>query len=233
MYNKSNKNIKHKRSKINKVNNRNNKTMKKTNTNKSNKKYYKGGADEISKQENAEMVEEFFARIGFFVKDGLLKGLDILGKTLGTDFSRQEEVNQKLYQIRETLTSTQTIKQLAELGALSVEASMPFIKPLIDNIIDEGGDVAYKIAETIVRVILNSAEEIPGVGIILGTVRSISNVGEAILSSINSGLKVYIQFSDTIGKSIDRFKQLKNEKMGTLNRTQESIQNFQQPKSQL
>jgi hypothetical protein len=158
MYNKSKKNIKHKRSNINRVNNRNTKTMKKTN--KSNRKYYRGGADEISKQENAEMVEDFFARIGFFVKDGLLKGFDMLGKTLGTDFSRQEEVNQKLYQIRETLTSTQTIKQLAELGALSVEASMPFIKPLIDNIIDEGGDVAYKIAETIVRVILNSAEEI-------------------------------------------------------------------------
>jgi hypothetical protein len=76
---------------------------------------------------------------------------------------------------------------------------------------------------------LNTTQAIPGVGVVLGTARSLSNVGEAFLAASGAASQIVTASSDTINATSKNFQQLMKEKMNTVNRVSKSLDNFQSP----
>lgn len=154
--------------------------------------------------------------------------LNGVGEFAGVNLEDPASVQEKLDGMKRTLTDPETTKKMVELGVIALEATAPFTQPLIDKTVEAGGEAISKMGEAGVKVLLNTAEEIPGVGIILGTVRSLDNVGEAIISSVNAGTEVITTASNTINATAKNFKRLIKEKEDILNRTQQSVNNFRQ-----
>lgn len=166
-----------------------------------------------------------------------LDSVEDVGKIIGINVMKPEEIQEKLDNINQSIHDPETIEKVkdiaegvAEIGGVLIESTKPFVEPMINNTIEAAGDAASKIGEAGVKVILNTAEEIPGVGIVIGTVRSISNIGEAFVATANSGSEVVTDMADTVNASFKYFKELIKEKGDVVNRTVNSIKHFTNPK---
>lgn len=163
---------------------------------------------------------EILQTTGELAEGIVVNTLDDIGEVVGVDLSDPklaEENREKIVQMG---------KNAAEVGAIALEAAEPFTKPLIDKSVEAGGEILSKMGEAGVKVLLNTAEEIPMVGIVFGTIRSISNIGEAAISSINAGSEVITTASDAVNATTKNFERLMEEREKIQNRTNESIQNF-------
>jgi hypothetical protein len=165
-----------------------------------------------------------------------VKGIDHLAILLGVDFSNANSINDKLEQIKAVITDPRNkekvkeiINEAAKVGAVAIEAADPFIKPLVDKTVKLGQEALSKLGESAVKIGLNTAEEIPGVGVVLGTVRSLSDAGEALLAASNAANEVVTTTSDSINAATKNFERLMKEKMDSLNRINDSVNKFKQP----
>ena len=87
-----------------------------------------------------------------------IKALEGIGDSIGIDVTNPNEVNQKLTQIKKTITDPRNVEQLkdimsnvAEIGAVGIEAAKPFLDPLIDTTVDKFKHAASEIGEEIGR----------------------------------------------------------------------------------
>jgi hypothetical protein len=165
-----------------------------------------------------------------------VKGVDHLAILLGVDFSNSQSISNKLEQIKAAINDPKNkekvreiVNEAAQVGAVAIEAAEPFIKPLVDKTTELSNEALSKIGESAVKIGLNTVEEIPGVGVVLGTVRSLSDAGEAFLAASNAANEVITTTSDSINAATKNFERLMKEKMNGLNRINDSVNKFQQP----
>jgi hypothetical protein len=165
-----------------------------------------------------------------------IKGIEHLGILLGVDLSNSQSINEKLAQIKIALADPKNkekikeiVSEAAKVGAVAIEAASPFIKPLVDKTVELGSDALTKMSEAAVKIGLNTAEEIPGVGVVIGTVRSLSNAGEAFAAASSAASEVVTTTSDSINAATKNFERLMKEKMNSVNRINDSLNKFQQP----
>jgi len=166
-----------------------------------------------------------------------LDSVEDVGKAIGINIMKPEEIQKKLDNINDAIHDPETIVKVkdiaegvAEIGGVLIESTKPFVEPMINNTIELAGEAASKIGEAGVKVILNTAEEIPGVGVVIGTVRSLSNIGEAFIATANTGSEIATDMADTVNASFKYFKELIKEKSDVVNRTVNSIKHFTSPK---
>lgn len=165
-----------------------------------------------------------------------VKGVDHLAILLGVDFSNSQSISNKLEQIKAAINDPKNkekvreiVNEAAQVGAVAIEAAEPFIKPLVDKTTELGNEALSKIGESAVKIGLNTVEEIPGVGVVIGTVRSLSDAGEAFLAASNAANEVITTTSDSINAATKNFERLMKEKTDGLNRINDSVNKFQQP----
>jgi hypothetical protein len=165
-----------------------------------------------------------------------IKGIERFGLLLGLDLSNTENFGEKLDQIKNALMDSKNrekireiIEELANTGAIMLEAAGPFLQQFVDKSIKIGTNSFSKIAEAAVKITLNTAEEIPGVGVIIGIVRSLSNAGEAALAASNAATQMVATASDTINAASKNYEKLIKEKMNSVNRINNSVTNFNKP----
>ena len=165
-----------------------------------------------------------------------IKGIEHIGLLLGVDLSNSQDINEKLEKIRIAFADPKNkekvreiVSEAAEVGNVALEAALPFIKPLVDKTVDVGREALSKLGESAVKIGLNTAEEIPGVGVVLGTVRSLSDAGEAMVAASNAASEVVTTTSDSINAATKNFERLMKEKMQGLNRINDSVSKFQKP----
>jgi hypothetical protein len=205
-------------------------------------------ANEIMNQVKSERknnFDKFNVNLGNFplfkkttdLVEGLtIKGIEHLAILLGVDLSNSQSINTKLEEIKLALIDPRNkekvkeiISEAAKVGAVAIEAADPFIKPLLEKTTKIGQEALSKLGETAVKIGLNTAEEIPGVGILVGSVRSLSDAGEAFISSANAANEVITTTSDSINAATKNFERLMKEKMERLNRINDSVNKFKQP----
>lgn len=180
----------------------------------------KEAIEEIKQEVQDEKNINILGKTGEIAEGVAVNAISNVGNLMGIDLEDPNLIQENKEKIQKIS------KNAAELGSIVVESVEPFTKPLIDKSIQAGQEAASKIAESGVKVILNTAEEIPGVGIVIGTIRSLGNVGDAIVSSVNAGSEVITTASDTINESVKNFDRLIKEKSDILNRTKASIDEF-------
>jgi hypothetical protein len=168
------------------------------------------------------------------LSEGLaMKTINSTAAVLDVDLNDSAEFKEKLEDIKNVLNDPrnkelmkEVIANFAQVGIVALDAAKPFINDLITEIFDKLKVVGNEFGETGVKVALNTLEEIPGYGIIIGTIRSASNIGEAILASSNATAEVVTKTSDTINASLQNFDNLLKEKGDLIDRTTESINKF-------
>ena len=165
-----------------------------------------------------------------------IKGIERIGLLLGIDLASSQDVNEKLEKIKVAFADPrnkekvrQIASEAAKVGAVALEAASPFIKPLINKSVDVGSEALSKMGESAVKIGLNTLGEIPGVGIIIGSVRSLNDAGEAMSAASSAVSEVVTATSDSINASTKNFQRLMKEKMQGLNRINDSVNKFQKP----
>jgi hypothetical protein len=219
-------------------------------------KLYVGGDDENNKQnkeepinQSTEIMDEVKKEREFNLGDSeildktselaegvAVKSIEGVGNLLGVDLSNPENTGEKLEEIKTALSDPKNkekvkeiISEAADVGAVAIEAASPFITPLVEKSIDVGSNALSKMGESAVKIGLNTAEEIPGVGVLIGTMRSLSNAGEAVMAATNAAGEVVTASSDSINAATKNFERLMKEKQNSLNRINESVNKFTSP----
>ena len=168
------------------------------------------------------------------LSEGLaIKTIDNTADMFGIDLNNSENFKEKLEDIKNVLDNPENKElindiagEVSEIGVVALQASKPFVNELITEVSDKLGVIGNEFGETGVKVALNTLTEIPGYGIIVGTIRSASNIGEAILASTNATAEVVTTVSDTTNATLQNFDNLLKEKGDLLTRTSESINKF-------
>lgn len=179
---------------------------------------------------------DLFQKTSEIAQSIAIKTIENIGALLGIDLTNPQDIQQNLDKIKNALANPankekikQIIGQISEILNIALEAASPFIVPLLDKTMEIGTKALSKIGEASVKIGLNTAEEIPGVGILIGTIRSLSNAMEAFLASVNAGEQLITSVSDSINATGKNFNRLLKEKTQTLNRINTSMDNFKTP----
>lgn len=182
--------------------------------------------------DNSEVLE----KSGELAEGLTLNAIEDTGKLLGVDLSNPEETSRKLDEIKEVISSPENVEKVNEIigeaavvGAVALEAAEPFTKPLIDKSLELAEETGNKMGKAGVNIILNTIEEIPGVGVFVGTIRSLNTAALTGLSVVDTTNEVIDKTSDTIKASSRNFEDLLDEKTAVLKRTGESVKEFEEP----
>ena len=171
---------------------------------------------------------------GVILAEGLAeKGIEKAGNVVGVDVTRPELITNKLHQMENIISNPAIKEEIFKIGEIASESVAPYIKPLEDKVIENAKEVGQELGSSAVKIGLNTAEEIPGVGIIIGTLRSLDQAAKAGLSTINAASEVVKDTADTANATAKKFKRLFDEKMKIGDRINNSISNFTNPKNLL
>ena len=160
-------------------------------------------------------------------------GIEKASSLVGIDLTNDEQTNLQLSKMSDTLSDPANQKQIKEIieksskiGLVALEAAEPFAEPLIKETVDKLKVAGNELGEAGVKILLNTAEEIPGVGIAIGTARSLDTAAQAALSTINTSSEIITATSDSINGAIQNFNRLIKEKGELVDRTSKSINDF-------
>ena len=156
------------------------------------------------------------------VKSVILAAIQMISGIIGVDLTNPEQTNEKLSQIKETLSDPETQEQIIAI----LEAIDPYIEPLLDKFIEELAQAGSKSASALMNGLLNVSEGIPGAGIIIGGIRAATNVGEAIWATINAFSAIVTKTADTANASATNLKRIVDEKSSSIS---DSIGEFENP----
>lgn len=177
---------------------------------------------------------EIVQKIQNLLKGFFIQATEKIAKLANVDINDPSGMDKKLDQIKNVLINPTNKEKLKEItnelsknAALVIQSASPFLNEFIDKIVPIGTKTLSEIGEAIVKIGLNTAEEIPGVGILVGTIRSIGSAGEAIASSTNAASEVITTVSDALNGSIMNYKKIAEENAGRLNNINKSINEFQ------
>ena len=165
-----------------------------------------------------------------------LKATDNIAKLANIDINDSSSIDQKLDKIKNILLNPENkekvkkiISELSTQGIIAIQAASPFLQEFLDKGIVIGTKTLSEIGESIVKIGFNTATEIPGVGILVGTIRSIGNAGDAITASTNAAAQLVTNYSDALNGSLINFNKLSQENSDRLNNINKSINEFKQP----
>lgn len=229
---------------------RNIRTKKNRKYRKKNKSIKVGGGDDTELEELTKKIEDAHSLNNLLpnlnlgdskvikriveLSEGLaIKSIDKTSEYLNVDLNDSESFRKRLEELKVVLNDPknkelmkEVIANFAQVGIVALDAAKPFIDDLITEIFEKLKIVGTEFGEAGVKISLNTIEEIPGYGVIIGTIRSASNAAEAVLASSNAFSEVVTKTSDTINASIQNFDKLMKEKGDLINRTTDSINKF-------
>lgn len=163
-----------------------------------------------------------------------LKATEQIAAMSNVDLNNPSSIQNKLEQIKSVLNNPenkeklkQIVAELSQNGVIALQAAAPFLKELSEKTVEIGSKTLSDWGEAIVKIGLNTATEIPGIGVLVGTIRSIGNLGEAITSSVNAASEIMTSASDSLNGSIINYKKIAKENSQRMNNINKSINDFQ------
>jgi hypothetical protein len=138
---------------------------------------------------------------------------------LGVDITNKSSINDEFKKATEILSDSQmreNIKNIISEGAqtlaIGLEAAKPAINQFVETTTDAVEKSASKIGKAGVSIALNTLEEIPVAGIVVGTIRSLDKAAQAAQSVFNAGSEIITASGDAanqIAKNIENASNLK------------------------
>ena len=154
-------------------------------------------------------------------KGVLLSAINAISYLLGIDLTNPEKTEEQLSRIKQTLSDREMQQKVLDI----LEAAEPFLEPLISTFISKLQMIGTKSASALVNVMLDTAQGVPGAGIVIGAIRSASNVGEAIFATINAISQMVTKTSDTVNATSQNLERIVEEKRSDINQSVEEFSN--------
>jgi hypothetical protein len=165
-----------------------------------------------------------------------VNALETVGNKMGVNISNPEEVNKAFDNIKNAVTNPENVKKTAEiLKGLAQNASVyykavePLIDPMANKMLEVGSKAAEKFGETATVIASNTVKEIPGVGLAYALVQDASKIGEAFNAATNAAAELTTSASDSAVVFKKNLDKLKAEKAAIESRTINSLNQFQNP----
>ena len=162
-----------------------------------------------------------------------VKAIDKSAEYFNVDIKNSDQLKERLEDLKKVFDDPKNKEligeisaNLSEVGVVALTAASPFITKLLEETTEKVKLIGSEFGEAGVKVALNTLGEIPGYGVIVGTVRSANNIGEAVLASTNATAEVVTTASDTLNASMQSFDKLLKEKGDLIDRTTDSINKF-------
>lgn len=188
------------------------------------------------KEERERANNELIEDASTVAKGVVANTLESAGDLVGIDIDNPEAVNQKLADIKETLTDPKNTEELKEIvsevakkGAVVVEAAAPLIDPLAEKALDVGSKTAEKMADTSTTIFFNFVKEIPGVGLAYSLIQDASKIGEAGSAVVNATAELATDTADSAVVFKRNLEELQKEGMDAQNRATQSVKQFETP----
>jgi hypothetical protein len=188
------------------------------------------------KEEREKANNEMFEDASTVAKGVVANTLETAGDLVGIDIDNPEAVNQKLEDIKETLTDPKNTEELKEIvsevakkGAVVVEAAAPLIDPLAEKALDVGSKTAEKIADTGTTIFFNFVKEIPGVGLAYSLIQDATKIGEAGSAVVNATAELTTDTADSAVVFKKNLEELQKEGIDAKNRATQSVKQFENP----
>jgi len=227
------------------------KTNKKKRQNKKTRRYY-GGAnpqDILNSIENKSnnptsktglgilsfgkiIYEKFFQLLAAL----LMEYINKLGLILGVDISNPQQVSDKIENIKIILSDPEIrekvkviVEKILVIMQIALEASEPYVKPLAEKVSKIYTDISGEFGGTTVKIARDVIQTIPGLNVIASLIDLSSNAATTGLNTYNAKLQVEKAIANTLEATSMNFNNLLNERAGLLNRTDESINQLNNP----
>ena len=154
-------------------------------------------------------IKNAFGAVTEAAEQAAIYVLEKISSFLGTDLTNKDSVNEKLEEIKQ-IVSDPKIRQKLMLIAV---AAKPALQKFTEEIVEAVTKSADKIGQGAVKVILNTLEEIPGVGVLIGTARSADTIAQTFQSVGNTFAEVTMSASDAINETKQNMVNIMNTKI--------------------
>ena len=98
----------------------------------------------------------------------------------------------------------------AKVVALGLDSSRPAINKFVETTTNAFEKSATKMGSAAVNIGLNTLEEIPGVGVVIGTIRSLDKAVKAAQSVVNAGNEVVAASGDAVNQVTQNIENAKS-----------------------
>jgi hypothetical protein len=151
---------------------------------------------------------------------------EAIGKTVDIAKDVLEKTSEKLEdpQFQEDLKIAAT--NIADKASIVLDAADKPINKLVDKSVVIGEKLGEKIASSAVKIGLNAAGIIPGVGEVLNAVRVVDDVAKAGLAVADAGAQGIEMSADTVSETLDAIQEKIDQAENVLDRTNGSVTDF-------
>lgn len=189
-----------------------------------------GGRSEIAASDIMKQIEEdnklnltklpvagpIIEKTGNLLEGTVIKGLDMIGDSIGVDIDNPESIGEKLDDIKNAISSPENKKKTKEIlensgeyAGLVVDAAAPVIEKTSEKILPVVMKEADKAVGAIVKTELNLAEDVAGP--IVGFPRTVWSAMEALNASVNAGSELIKGTAEAIQGTQENLNRLKEE----------------------
>jgi len=180
--------------------------------------------DKIDEQNKVEFpalkdipfVGPIIEKTGNLVEGALVKGIDVMGNSIGVDIDNPGSISEKLNNIKEDLNNPENVENAkAILGnagkyiEVGIEAASPVIEEMSDKILPVVTKEADKATKAVIATGVNLAEDVAGP--FIGIPRTLLSAATAFNASVNAGSELVKGVAETVQGTQDNYNRIINE----------------------
>lgn len=180
--------------------------------------------DKIDEQNKVEFpaindipfVGPIIEKTGNLVEGALVKGIDVMGNSIGVDIDNPGSISEKINNIKENLNNPENVENAkAILGnagkyvEVGIEAAAPVIEEMSDKILPVVREEADKAIKAVVATGVNLGEDV--FGPFIGIPRTLLSAATAFNASVNAGSELIKGVAETVQGTQDNYNRIINE----------------------
>ena len=173
---------------------------------------------EIPSIDEIPVVGPVIEKTGDLVEGAAIKGLDVIGNSIGVDIDNPESLGEKLDNIKDALSDPNNVEMAKEILGnagkfveVGIEAATPVIEKTVDKILPVFTKEADKAVKAGLGTVVNLAEDIAGP--FIGIPRTLLSATEAFNASVNAGSVLVKGTAEAIQGTQENFNRIMDESM--------------------
>ena len=162
------------------------------------------------------VVGPVLEKTGDLVEGAAVKGLDMIGNSIGVDINNPQSISEKLDNIKESLSDPVNVEKTKEILGnagkyieVGIEAAMPVIEKTVDKILPVFTKESDKAVKAGLGTVVNLAEDVAGP--FIGIPRTLLSAAEAFNASVNAGSELVKGTAEAIQGTQENFNRIINE----------------------
>ena len=177
------------------------------------------------------VVGPVLEKTGDLVEGAAVKGLDMIGNSIGVDINNPQSIGEKLDNIKESLSDPVNVEKTKEILGntgkyieVGIEAAMPVIEKTIDKILPVFTKESDKAVKAGLGTVVNLAEDVAGP--FIGIPRTLLSAAEAFNASVNAGSELVKGTAEVIQGTQENYNRIINENLSKI----PNVPNMNMPK---